>query len=237
MRARRIADIPLRRCQPGFAGRAGKRMSGVMIEVKHAEGRDVTNRNITAAPALLSIPHLSPFILHVALPSFILLLVIRHSSPLVPETSFYKRATFVTHLPVECRYSPSHFWLREIEPDHWRVGFTKFATRMLGEIVEVQWEKTDGVPVAGGEIIGSIEGFKAISDIYCVASGTFAGGNLALRADIELVSREPYAAGWLYEIHGQPDAKCVDVATYRSLLDSTIDHILEKQQGEESSEG
>lgn len=150
------------------------------------------------------------------------------------ETSFYKRATFVTHLPVECRYSPSHFWLREIEPNRWRVGFTKFATRMLGEMVEVQWEKTDGAPVASGEIIGSIEGFKAISDIYCVADGQFAGGNAALRDDIELVSRDPYGAGWLYEINGQPDTKCLDVAAYRALLDTTIDRILEKQGSEDA---
>jgi glycine cleavage system H protein len=148
------------------------------------------------------------------------------------ETSFYKRATFVTHLPVECRYSPSHFWLRETAPGCWRIGFTKFATRMLGEMVEVQWEKTEGAPVASGEIIGSIEGFKAISDIYCPAEGQFAGGNPALRTDIEMVSRDPYGAGWLYEITGQPDAKCLDVAAYRSLLDATIDRILEKQQHE-----
>ena len=152
----------------------------------------------------------------------------------VPDTSFYKRATFVTHLPADCLYSPSHFWLREVEPSHWRVGFTKFATRMLGEIVEVQWEKAAGAPVAGGEIIGSIEGFKAISDIYCVATGTFAGGNPALRGDIELVSREPYSGGWLYEIRGNPDAKCTDLAGYRALLDSTIDRILEKQAHEEN---
>ena len=153
----------------------------------------------------------------------------------VPDTSFYKRATFVTHLPTDSLYSPSHFWLREMESGRWRVGFTKFATRMLGEMVEVQWEKTEGAPVDGGEIIGSIEGFKAISDIYCVAAGTFAGGNAALRQDIELVSREPYAGGWLYEICGQPDAKCVDVTAYRALLDTTIDRILEKQQSDEGA--
>jgi glycine cleavage system H protein len=152
----------------------------------------------------------------------------------VSDTSFYKRATFVTHLPTECLYSPSHFWLHEIEPGRWRVGFTKFATRMLGEIVEVQWEKADGAPVASGDIIGSIEGFKAISDIYCVADGTFAGGNASLSQDIELVSREPYGGGWLYEVQGQPDAKCIDLAAYRALLDATIDRILEKQQGEEA---
>jgi glycine cleavage system H protein len=152
----------------------------------------------------------------------------------MPETSFYKRATFVTHLPADSLYSPSHFWLREVAPGRWRVGFTKFATRMLGEIVEVQWEKAEGAPVASGEIIGSIEGFKAISDIYCVGDGQFAGGNSALRGDIDAVSREPYAGGWLYEFLGTPDAKCIDLTAYRSLLDTTIDRILEKQAHEEN---
>ena len=149
-----------------------------------------------------------------------------------PSTSFYKRSNFVTHLPVDCLYSPSHFWLERVEGGRWRVGFTKFATRMLGEIVEVQWEKPEGTPVASGDIIGSIEGFKAISDLYCVADGRFVGGNPAVRDDAELVGKDPYGAGWLYMIDGEPDAKCVDVATYRSLLDSTIDRILEKQSAE-----
>lgn len=149
-----------------------------------------------------------------------------------PATSFYKRSNFVTHLPVDCLYSPSHFWLARIDGDRWRVGFTKFATRMLGEIVEVQWEKPDGAPVASGEIIGSIEGFKAISDLYCVADGRFADGNPAVRDAAELVGKDPYGAGWLYMIDGEPDAKCVDCATYRTLLDTTIDRILEKQSTE-----
>jgi glycine cleavage system H protein len=81
---------------------------------------------------------------------------------------------------VDCLYSPSHFWLRRIEGDRWRIGFTKFATRMLGEIVDVQFEKKPGDAVTSGEIIGSIEGFKAISDIYCVADGRFVTPNTTL---------------------------------------------------------
>ena len=148
-------------------------------------------------------------------------------------TSFYKRSNFVTHLPIDCLYSPSHFWLARIEGARWRVGFTKFATRMLGEIVEVQWEKAEGDAAASGGIIGSIEGFKAISDIYCVADGVFAGGNPGLREGIEKVGDDPYGAGWLYEIEGTPDAKCVELEKYRALLDTTIDRILEKQSTEE----
>ena len=152
----------------------------------------------------------------------------------MPSTSFYKRSNFVTHLPAECLYSPSHFWLAEMEGGRWRVGFTKFATRMLGEMVEVQWEKRAGDEVSSGEIIGSIEGFKAISDLYCAAEGIFAGGNPVLASRIELVSEEPYGQGWLYEVAGQPDAKCLDLAGYRALLDTTIDRILEKQQHDEA---
>ncbi len=148
------------------------------------------------------------------------------------ETSFYKRSNFVTHLPVDCVYSPSHFWLANISGMRWRVGFTKFATRMLGEIVEVRFEKKTGEPIASGDIVGSIEGFKAISDVYCCADGTFAGANPALAASVEAVGEKPYADGWLYEFDGSPDAKCVPLEKYREMLDATIDRILEKQTAE-----
>ena len=152
----------------------------------------------------------------------------------MPATSFYKRSNFVTHLPTECLYSPSHFWLAREEGGRWRVGFTKFATRMLGEIVDLQFAKQDGDAVASGEIIGAIEGFKAISDIYCVADGRFAGGNAALAARIEAVGEDPYGAGWLYLVEGAPDAKCCDLESYRRLLDTTIDRILAKQQTDDA---
>src|SRR3954452_11019012 len=98
-------------------------------------------------------------------------------------TVFYKRSTFVTHLPTEFLYSPSHFWLQPLEGGIWRIGYTKFATRMLGEIVDHQFEVKPGAAVKSGQIIGSIEGFKALSDLYCVADGLFRGGNPALTAE------------------------------------------------------
>jgi glycine cleavage system H protein len=105
---------------------------------------------------------------------------------------------------------------------------------MLGEIVEVRFEKMMGDAVAGGEIVGSIEGFKAISDIYSCAEGSLAATNSALVNNVEIVSEEPYGNGWLYEIDGTPDAKCMSMERYRELLDATIDRILEKQQAEEN---
>ncbi len=150
-------------------------------------------------------------------------------------TFFYKRSNFVTHLPSTYLYSPTHFWIapeREVS-GRWRIGFTKFATRMLGEIVDFQLEKQPGQPVRPGEIVGAIEGFKAISDIYCIAEGIFVEGNAALRQNIELVSSDPYGQGWLYAVDGIHDAKCGDLESYRRLLDTTIDRILEKQSSQE----
>jgi len=151
----------------------------------------------------------------------------------VSDTLFYKRSTFVTHLPTHYRYSPSHFWLEHTGANRWKIGFTKFATRMLGEIVDHQWEKATGDAVTSGEILGSVEGFKAISDLYCVAIGTFLEGNPALREDAGLINKDPYNKGWLYLIEGEPDSKCVDLDHYKALLDATIDRILEKQHSPE----
>lgn len=151
------------------------------------------------------------------------------------DTILYKRARFVTRLPAGRLYSPSHFWMAEHEAGIWRVGFTRFATRMLGEIVEHQFQVELGAPVGSGQIIGWIEGFKAISDIYCVAEGKFAGGNPALTENIELLGKDPYGAGWFYAIEGKPDPRCMDVHGYTGLLDATIDKMLEKQEYSEDA--
>ena len=151
------------------------------------------------------------------------------------DTILYKRARFATRLPAGRLYSPSHFWIAEHQAGTWRVGFTRFATRMLGEIVEHQFQVEVGAPVGSGQIIGWIEGFKAISDIYCIAEGKFAGGNPALTGQIELLGKDPYGAGWFYAIEGQPDARCVDVHGYTSLLDATIDKMLERQEYSEDA--
>jgi glycine cleavage system H protein len=151
-----------------------------------------------------------------------------------PKTLFYKRSQFVTHLPVDYLYSPSHAWIaREANSENWRVGLTKFATRMLGEMVDHGFEVEQGAAVEPGQIIGWVEGFKAISDLYCIASGTFSGSNEALREKVTLISKDPYGAGWLYRVTGKAEGTCLDVHGYRAVLDKTIDKILEKQEGKE----
>ena len=150
-----------------------------------------------------------------------------------PKTLPYKRSRFTTQLPVDYLYSPSHFWAAQHEGDLWRIGLTKFATRMLGEMVDHGFDLEASAPVASGQIIGWVEGFKAISDVFCIAAGNFAGANPALKEKITLINKHPYGAGWLYQVNGKPDAQCLDVHSYNAILDKTIDKILEKQNAEE----
>lgn len=154
--------------------------------------------------------------------------------PTKPKTLHYKRSHFVTQLPVDYLYSPSHCWVARQAGDLWRVGLTKFATRMLGDMVDCGFELGLNSPVTAGQIIGWVEGFKAISDVYCVVDGHYCGVNPGLKEKITAINKDPYATGWLYEVRGQPDAKCLDVHAYQTLLDQTIDRILEKQKSEEA---
>jgi len=148
------------------------------------------------------------------------------------ETIGYKRSRFSSRLPVQYRYTASHYWLRETEPGIWQVGFTKFATRMLGEMVEFDFKVTPGARIEAGQVVGWTEGFKAMSDIYSAASGEFAGSNPALAENITLIDHKPYDEGWLYQVRGVPDPAHTDVNGYIAILDATIDKMLRSRHDE-----
>ena len=139
----------------------------------------------------------------------------------------YRRARFFTRLPVGHRYVKSHYWLKEEEPGVWRVGFTRFATRMLGDFVEMGWEVKPGTQVEVGQAIGWVEGFKALSELYSVMEGEFLGGNPAIDEDTTLVDKDGYRSGWLYRVRGEPE-ETLDVHGYIQFLDETIDRVKEQ---------
>lgn len=139
----------------------------------------------------------------------------------------YRRAKFSARLLEDRLYTAGHFWLGTGETSGlWRIGFTPFALRMLGEVVEFDFEVRPGDAVERGQVIGWTEGFKAVTDLYCPLAGRFAGGNEALDEDVALLQRSAYDRGWLYQIEGEPDDDCYDAADYASFLDSTIDRMM-----------
>jgi glycine cleavage system H protein len=137
----------------------------------------------------------------------------------------YRRSRFSTRIVGDRLYTPSHFWVLEHEPGCWRIGITKFAARMLGDVVDLGFDVPPGETVQLGDAIGWFEGFKARSDLYTVVAGTFVGGNPRLEEDVDVIDRDRYGRGWLYEVRGTPDAAACDAAGYAAILDATIDRM------------
>lgn len=146
-----------------------------------------------------------------------------------PNARYYKRSRFVTHLPTDRLYTAAHYWLRRADDGVWTVGLTRFATRMLGDIVEVGFHVSPTDPIAVGQGIGFMEGFKAVSDIYSVVDGAFAGTNPDLERDITQLENDPYGGGWLFRATGLPDPQHCDAEGYAAVLDTTIDAMLESR--------
>lgn len=140
----------------------------------------------------------------------------------------YKRSKFSTRLPSDRLYTTSHAWLKEDQTGLWCVGFTKFATRILGEPVEFDVELDKQAPVQAGDVIGWIEGFKAVTDLFCPLDGVFEWINAELNDEITLVQSDTYGRGWLYSVRGTPPSDCLDVEGYVAVLDGTIDKMMGK---------
>ncbi len=138
----------------------------------------------------------------------------------------YNRSRFSTRLLEDRLYTAGHSWLEREDEEVWRVGFTKFAVRMLGEIVELGFETEPGATVETGQVIGWLEGFKAVTDMYSPLGGRFEGFNPAVDEQAALLSNDPYRRGWLFRVRGQPGDDCLDVHGYIALLDTTIDKML-----------
>ncbi|MFQ5494751.1 MAG: glycine cleavage system protein H [Phycisphaerae bacterium] len=145
-----------------------------------------------------------------------------------PGHLVYKRSRFSTRLPRDRSYTASHVWLAGQADTVWRIGFTKFALRFLGEPVEFDFEVAPGASVAVGDVIGWVEGFKAVTDVYCPMGGVFRGANPDLDSDIALLQSDPYGRGWLYQVEGTPGEDCVDADGYAETLDATIDKMMGK---------
>ncbi len=140
----------------------------------------------------------------------------------------FKRSRFVARFPRDYLYSPAHFWLSQETEQQWRIGLTTFATRMLGEIVELDFEVKPDHEITLGSVVGWVEGFKATADLFAVASGRFIEGNQQALDDAERICNDPYGEGWLYRIEGTPDPQTVDVHAYAELLGEKIDQMEER---------
>jgi glycine cleavage system H protein len=123
------------------------------------------------------------------------------------------------NFPSTLRYTKDHEWVK-LEGDVAIVGITDFAQRELGDIVYVEVE-TVGKSMNAGEVFGTVEAVKTVSDLYLPVSGTILELNAALAGAPELVNNEPYEGGWMVKIKlDRPDdvKKLMDAAAYEATV-------------------
>jgi len=102
------------------------------------------------------------------------------------------------NFPADLRYTKDHEWVR-LEGDTAVIGITDFAQRELGDIVYVEVE-TIGKELQAGDVFGSVEAVKTVSDLFLPLSGTISELNQALANAPELVNNDPYGAGWMIKM-------------------------------------
>jgi glycine cleavage system H protein len=102
------------------------------------------------------------------------------------------------NFPESLHYTKDHEWIR-IEGDEAVVGITDFAQHELGDIVYVEIE-TLGQQLSKGDIFGTVEAVKTVSDLYLPLNGTITEVNPKLNANPELVNNDPYGEGWMVKM-------------------------------------
>ena len=123
------------------------------------------------------------------------------------------------NFPGNIKYTSEHEWIR-VEGDEAYVGITDYAQSELGEIVFID-VPTEGETVAQGEVFGSIEAVKTVSDLNMPVTGEVLEINGALDARPELVNNDPYGEGWIIKISVKDPAELdnlMDASAYEASL-------------------
>lgn len=102
------------------------------------------------------------------------------------------------NLPTNLKYSPDHEWVR-VENGVATIGITDYAQSELGEIVFVEVE-TVGETLAQGEVFGTVEAVKTVSDLLLPMSGEIIAFNESLEDTPELVNDLPFEDGWIVKV-------------------------------------
>lgn len=102
------------------------------------------------------------------------------------------------NIPEDLKYTKDHEWVK-IDGDVATIGVTDFAQKELGDIVFVEVD-TEGESLAEGEVFGTVEAVKTVSDLFMPMAGTVDSFNESLEDNPEVVNQDPYGEGWMVKI-------------------------------------
>jgi len=123
------------------------------------------------------------------------------------------------NFPSELRYTKDHEWIK-LDGNVATIGITDYAQRELGDIVYVEVE-TIGKALKAGDVFGTVEAVKTVSDLFLPVDGTITELNKDLANSPESVNNDPYGAGWMIKmtVNDPADvAQLMDAAAYEAVV-------------------
>ena len=123
------------------------------------------------------------------------------------------------NIPESLKYTKDHEWVR-VEGDVAYIGITDFAQKELGDIVYVEIE-TEGETVDEGEVFGTVEAVKTVSDLFMPVTGKIVELNPDLEGEPELVNEDPYEKGWMIKVEVEDKEglnKLLSASEYKELI-------------------
>lgn len=113
--------------------------------------------------------------------------------------------------PNELKYTKEHEWIK-VAGNEATIGITEYAAEQLGDVVHVDLPKMDE-EFEIGNVFGSIESVKSVSDIYIPVSGKVIAVNEHLVDNAALVNEDTYGEGWIAKIQVSDKAELNDLLT------------------------
>lgn len=123
------------------------------------------------------------------------------------------------NIPADLKFTKDHEWIK-IDGDTATIGITDFAQGELGDIVYVDVDTLDDT-VEEGEVFGSVEAVKTVSDLFMPLSGEVSEFNEELEDEPELVNTDPYGKGWMIKITISDASQIdnlLDAEAYKNLI-------------------
>ena len=123
------------------------------------------------------------------------------------------------NIPADLKYTKDHEWVK-IDGKMATVGITEFASKELGDIVFVEVD-TVGEEINVGDVFGTVEAVKTVSDLFMPINGTVEEFNEALEDSPESVNQDPYGEGWMIKValeEGADTSELLDADAYKELI-------------------
>jgi glycine cleavage system H protein len=114
------------------------------------------------------------------------------------------------NIPDNLKFTHDHEWI-SMEGELATVGISEFAQAELGDVVFVEIE-TAGETLGKGEVFGTVEAVKTVSDLFMPVTGEVIEVNTELADKPELVNKDPFGKGWMIRI------KVIDPGQLDSLM-------------------